>query len=105
MSSTLCNCYKGERSFQKLERGEETADSDDSTFWKVGGDVRDDISMLPRKIALKVGVWRKRQRYQHACMFWVYVCVVCVYACMHACALHMGGLVGGQASVRGFARE
>ena len=61
--------------------------------------MRDDISMLPRKIALKVSVRRKRERYLHACMFCVF------YVCMHACALQMGGLVGGQASVRGFARE
>ena len=27
---------------------------DDSSFWKVGSDVRDDLSMLPRKIALTV---------------------------------------------------
>jgi len=49
-----CNWYKDQRSFQKLERGEETTDSDDSSFWKVGSDVRDDLSMLPRKIALTV---------------------------------------------------
>ncbi|KAK2190189.1 hypothetical protein NP493_87g05013 [Ridgeia piscesae] len=40
--------------FEKLERGEETTDSDDSSFWKVGSDVRDDLSMLPRKIALTI---------------------------------------------------
>ena len=54
LNGEICNWYKGQRSFQKLERGEETTDSDDSSFWKVGSDVRDDLSMLPRKIALTV---------------------------------------------------
>ncbi|KAI0212426.1 Dynein regulatory complex subunit 6 [Lamellibrachia satsuma] len=40
--------------FEKLERGEETGDSEDGSFWKAGSDVRDDISMLPRKVALKI---------------------------------------------------
>ena len=39
---------------QKLERGEEANDSDDMSFWKVNGEARDDMSMLPRQVALKV---------------------------------------------------